>query len=49
MLNPAYELDSRSRKAKMTWENFAKIKELFPLLLPRIIIPYGKLKSLEVL
>lgn len=42
-------LNSRSRKAKMTWEAFAKIKELFPLLRPRIAIPYGKLQSFAVL
>jgi RNA-directed DNA polymerase len=42
-------LASRSRKGKVTWEKFQKIKELFPLQRPRLVIPYRELQSLAVL
>jgi RNA-directed DNA polymerase len=42
-------LNSRSRKGHIRWEVFQRIKARFPLQRPRLLIPYGKLKSLAVL
>lgn len=42
-------LSSRSRAGGITWEQFHVIRERTPLLLPRLVLPYPKLKSLAVL
>lgn len=42
-------LSSRSRKGKVTWENFQKLKERYPLQRPKLVLPYGKLQALAVL
>lgn len=34
-------LSSRSRKGKVTWEKFDKLMELFPLLRPKLSIPFS--------
>ncbi|TFJ89945.1 group II intron reverse transcriptase/maturase [Lentibacillus salicampi] len=38
-------LSSRSRKGYVNWEKFQHIKSLFPLVRPKLSIPYGKLKG----
>ena len=42
-------LCSRSRKGRLSWEVFHRIKTRFPLLRPRLALPYLKLQSLAVL
>lgn len=42
-------LSSRSQKSYITWEKFKNIKEKFPLLKPKISIPFGKMKSYAIL
>ncbi|GGK29929.1 hypothetical protein GCM10010965_23490 [Caldalkalibacillus thermarum] len=37
-------LGSRSRKGYVTWERYAQIKSWFPIVRPRISIPYKELK-----
>jgi RNA-directed DNA polymerase len=40
---------SRSRDGRITWEVFHRIKAAFPLLRPRLLLPYAKLQPLAVL
>lgn len=42
-------LSSRSRKGKVTWDKFQEIKILFPLLRPKLSIPYASLKEYVML
>jgi hypothetical protein len=42
-------LCSRSRKGYVPWEVFHRIKARFALQQPRLVIPYGRLKSFVVL
>jgi RNA-directed DNA polymerase len=42
-------LCSRSRKGRITGEVFKRIKARFPLLRPRLLLPYAKLQPLAVL
>jgi Retron-type reverse transcriptase len=42
-------LCSRSWKSYMPWEVFVKVKTCFPLLRPRLFLPYAQLKSYAVL
>ena len=42
-------LSIKSRKGNVTWKSFGQIKEVFPLLRPRIAISYNKLQSIAVL
>ncbi|MBS3910111.1 MAG: group II intron reverse transcriptase/maturase, partial [Actinobacteria bacterium] len=42
-------LSSRSSKSYITWDKFHKIKALFPLLRPKLAIPYEKLKVYAML
>lgn len=42
-------LSSRSQKSRVTWEEFLKIKTLFPLSRPKIFIPYNRLKTYVML
>lgn len=42
-------LCSRSRDGHLTWEVFHRIKTAFPLLRPRLLLPYAKLQPLAVL
>jgi len=42
-------LSSRSRKGKVTWESFWKLKERYPLQKPKLVLPYGKLQAIAVL
>lgn len=42
-------LSSRSSKSYITWDKFHKIKALFPLLRPKLSIPYEKLKAYAML
>jgi RNA-directed DNA polymerase len=42
-------LCSRSRKGCITWEVFQRIKVRFPLLRPRLSLPYTRLQPLAVL
>jgi len=42
-------LSSRSQKSYVTWEEFLKIKTLFPLSRPKIFIPYNRLKTYVML
>jgi len=42
-------LCSRSRKGHFPWEVFHRIKERFPLLRPRLILPYRELQAIAVL
>ncbi|MFP5110714.1 group II intron maturase-specific domain-containing protein, partial [Neobacillus sp. C211] len=37
-------LSSRSQKSYITWEKFNKIKSIFPLVLPKLSIPFSELK-----
>ena len=42
-------LSSRSQKSYVTWEKFNKLKELYPILKPRLSIPYTRMQRLAVL
>ncbi|EJO5348274.1 group II intron reverse transcriptase/maturase [Clostridium botulinum] len=42
-------LSSRSQKSYITWEKFKTIKEKFPLLKPKISIPFREMKSYAIL
>ena len=42
-------LSSRSRKSYVSWERFQFLKSKFPLQLPRLYLPYARLKALAVL
>ncbi len=42
-------LSSRSQKSYITWEKFKNIKEKFPLLKPKISIPFREMKSYAIL
>lgn len=42
-------LSSRSQKSKITWDEFKRLKQVFPLQRPMLSIPYGKMKALAVL
>lgn len=42
-------LSSRSQKSRVTWEEFSKIKMLFPLMRPKIFIPYSRMKMYAML
>lgn len=42
-------LSSRSQKSYVTWDKFRRIKTLFPLLRPKIFIPYRVLETYAVL
>jgi hypothetical protein len=42
-------LSSRCNKGKITWDKFQEIKALFPLLRPKLSVPYGKLKEYVML
>jgi RNA-directed DNA polymerase len=42
-------LSSRSQKGYVTWEKFERIKTTFPLQIPRLRIPYSRMKSYSVL
>ncbi len=42
-------LSSRSQKSYITWEKFNSIKEKFPLLKPKISIPFKDMKSYAIL
>jgi RNA-directed DNA polymerase len=42
-------LSSRSQKSYINWDEFQRIRELFPILRPKLSIPYGKLKMYAVL
>jgi len=39
-------LSSRSWKGQVWWEKFQQIKERFPLLRPKLHLPYGALQAL---
>ena len=42
-------LSSRSWKGKVWWKHFQQIKERFPLLRPKLHLPYGALQALATL
>lgn len=42
-------LSSRSQKSYITWDKFKNIKEKFPLLKPKISIPFREMKSYAIL
>jgi group II intron reverse transcriptase/maturase len=42
-------LSSRSRSGGITWEAFQQIKERFPLLRPKLYLPYGALRAIATL
>lgn len=42
-------LSSRSQKGKVRWEVFLKIKRTYPLQLPKLSLPYARLKQFAVL
>lgn len=42
-------LSSRSQKGKVRWEVFLKIKRTYPLQLPKLSLPYTRLKQFAVL
>jgi group II intron reverse transcriptase/maturase len=42
-------LCSRSRKGHFPWEVFHRIKELFPMRRPRLVLPYKELQAIAVL
>jgi hypothetical protein len=42
-------LGSRSREGRLTWEIFLRIKTRFPLLRPRLVLPYRELQAIAVL
>jgi len=41
-------LSSRSWKAEIWWKKFQRIKERFPLLQPKLHLPYGALQALAI-
>jgi RNA-directed DNA polymerase len=42
-------LNSRNREGRVTWETFQKIKTLYPLQRPKLVLPYPKLQAIAVL
>lgn len=42
-------LSSRSWKGKVCWKKFQQIQERFPLLRPKLHLPYGELQALATL
>jgi hypothetical protein len=42
-------LSGRSWHGTVNWKQFQRIKEQFPLLRPKLYLPYGKLQALAVL
>ena len=42
-------LGSRSRAGKITWEVFHRIKQRYPLLRPKLFLPYRELQAIAVL
>ncbi|HPZ43746.1 MAG TPA: hypothetical protein PL078_07050 [Bacillota bacterium] len=42
-------LSSRCSKGYVTWEKFQAVKSVFPLLLPKLSIPYRELKAYAML
>lgn len=42
-------LSSRSQKSYITWDKFQRIKSTFPLVRPKLSIPYNKLKMYATL
>ena len=42
-------LNSRNREGRVTWEVFQKIKTLYPLQRPKLVLPYPKLQAIAVL
>jgi RNA-directed DNA polymerase len=42
-------LSSRSWKGAIWWEQFHRIKELFPLLPPKLYLPYRELQAIAML
>lgn len=42
-------LSSRSQRGNVKWETFHKIKETFPLKVPRLYIPFMRMSSLAIL
>ena len=42
-------LSSQSWKGEVLWEKFQRIKERFPLLRPKLHLPYGALQALATL
>ena len=38
-----------THKGKVTWENFQKLKERYPLQKPKLVLPYRELQALAVL
>lgn len=42
-------LSSRSWKGKINWEKYIKVKEKFPLLRPKLSIPFGKMQAYAML
>jgi RNA-directed DNA polymerase len=42
-------LSSRSWKGEVLWKQFQKIKERFPLVRPKLYLPYSELQALAVL
>jgi len=42
-------LNSRNREGRVTWEVFQKIKTLYPLQQPKLVLPYSKLQAIAVL
>ncbi|MEK4007726.1 hypothetical protein [Paenibacillus sp. FSL H3-0333] len=42
-------LSRRSRKSYVTWEEYQRLRSLFPLMRPKIFIPYQRLKTYAML
>ena len=42
-------LGSRSRAGQITWEVFHRIKQRYPLLRPKLYLPYRELQAIAVL
>jgi hypothetical protein len=42
-------LSSRSWKGEVLWKHFQQIKERFPLVRPKLYLPYSELQALAVL
>ena len=42
-------LSSRNWKGAMYWEQFQRIKEQFPLLRPKLYLPYRELQAIAML
>ena len=42
-------LSSRSWDGAIRWEQFQRIKEQFPLLRPKLYLPYGELQAIAIL